>query len=126
MNEERMSILKMLAEGKITAEEAARLLDAVGDTNTPQLPPNKNPKFMHIKVLSADGDNVDIRVPVKLIKAGVSFAKLAPQVQDKLKEHNINLDLLAGKNGEELVEALQELQCNVNSADGDKVNIYCE
>ena len=31
MSEERMKVLNMLAEGKITAEEAARLLEALGD-----------------------------------------------------------------------------------------------
>jgi len=126
MNEERMSILKMLSEGKITPEEAAKLLDAVGDAGTPSLPQNRNPKFMRVKVISADGDNVDIRVPLKLIKTGVSLSKFAPGLEEKLKEKNIDLDKLSGKNGEELIEALQELQCNVNSADGDKVNIFCE
>ncbi len=126
MNEERMSILKMLSEGKITPEEAAKLLDAVGDTGTPALPQNRNPKFMRVKVISADGDNVDIRVPLKLIRTGVSLSKFAPGLEEKLKENNIDLEKLSGKNGEELIEALQELQCNVNSANGDKVNIFCE
>ena len=31
MSEERMAILRMLSEGKISVDEASRLLEAVGD-----------------------------------------------------------------------------------------------
>ena len=36
MNEERQAILRMLAEGKISVEEAEMLLDALGDTSEKQ------------------------------------------------------------------------------------------
>ena len=37
MQEERMQILRMLEEGKVNSEEAARLLDALGDTRLHEL-----------------------------------------------------------------------------------------
>jgi hypothetical protein len=39
MNEQRRQILEMLAEGKITADEAERLIDAVG-REQPEPPPS--------------------------------------------------------------------------------------
>lgn len=56
MNDERAHILRMLAEGKITAQDAETLLDALQTAPYPQLTdsagaeratgPHKNPKYL--------------------------------------------------------------------------------
>jgi len=86
MNDERKRILSMLGEGKISASEAEDLLDALGKNGdsqqaagtsaTPAVP--RNIKYMYVKVLSSEQDNVDVRVPLGLIRAGMRFTSLIP------------------------------------------------
>jgi len=88
MNEERKQILDMLAAGKISAEDAERLLDKLGHgeasgTCETEYPPAasgekpKNPKYLRVHVDSADGDKVNIRVPLALIRTGINWTKRA-------------------------------------------------
>ena len=102
MSEERKKILEMLSEKKITAEEAERLLSAIAkeertDTGTAK----KELKYLRIMVEpgpdSQNQDRVNIRVPLKLIRAGLKLAALIPksaqsQVNDALHEKGIEVD----------------------------------
>ena len=47
--QERMKILKMVADGKITAEEAAKLLSAITKSEK-QEPASSTPKWLRVKV----------------------------------------------------------------------------
>lgn len=135
MNEERSKILEMLAEGKITVADASRLLDAVGDATSASAEPvaiSKKPKYLKVMVKDK-GDNVNIRVPLQLLRAGVSLATLlpkqvGPQVSGALKEKGINFDFtqLKGESLEELVQAIEDLSVNVSDKDGATVKICCE
>lgn|GEM_PF-314379 len=124
--QERMKILDMLTKGTISAEDAERLLSAIGDRNIPEPPappepfaPKKAPfRMLKIYVDSADGDVVKIELPIE-------FAKLLKSGKfnlDALDDMDIDIDTLiqminAGAIGE-LV--------NVKSADGDNVKIVIE
>jgi hypothetical protein len=86
MNEERKKVLKMLSDGKISADEAERLLDVLGDKTTETSPQtaltetlDNLPRYLFVKVDSVDGDKVNIRVPLKLVKAGIKLKALLPQ-----------------------------------------------
>lgn len=71
MNEEVMMILKMVEEGKISADKAKELIDALGDTskNTEAIITKKyEDKFLKVEVLSHEGDKVNIQLPIKVIK----------------------------------------------------------
>ena len=137
MNEERKKVLEMLAGGKITADEAERLLDALGDKTTEASPQtalaetlDNLPQYLFVKVDEVDGDKVNIRVPLKLIKAGIKLKALLPQdAQDKinvkLNEKGINLDDFAAENFKDILDALTEFEINVDDKKGDKVRIYC-
>ncbi|MGD9044630.1 MAG: hypothetical protein PVG06_13000 [Desulfobacterales bacterium] len=137
MNEERKKVLEMLAGGKITADEAERLLDALGDKSTETSPQtaltetlDNLPQYLFVKVDAVDGDKVNIRVPLKLIKAGIKLKALLPQdAQDKinvkLNEKGINLDDFAAENFKDILDALTEFEMNVDDKKGDKVRIYC-
>ena len=142
MNEERLRILKMVEEKKITAEEAAKLLFAMEDA--PSAPKKSAPasapledeppgitgkkKFLHVKILSGKGDNIDVRVPIKLIRAGMAFSSMVPGLDKSLKDSGVNFDLnsLRGKTADEIVEALEELCVKVNSHNGDTITVTCE
>ncbi|MGD1968510.1 MAG: hypothetical protein PVH74_16125 [Desulfobacterales bacterium] len=137
MNEERKKVLEMLAEGKISADEAERLLDALESKATetsPQTALTKTldtlPQYLFVKVDSVDGDKVNIRVPLKLVKAGIKLKALLPQdaqdkINAKLNEKGIDLDDFKAENFKDILDGLSEFEMKVDEKKGDKVRIYC-
>jgi len=145
MSEDRSRILNMLAEGKISAQEAEGLLDALGTsggaTGASAGPAIKGdpspliealPKFLYVKVNSADGDTVDVKIPIALVRAGLKLTSLIPpqamdQINDSMSEHGMSIDFsnLKPEDIDQLVEALREMEISVDSTNGDKVRVYC-
>ena len=140
MSEERKRILKMLAEGKISPSEAEDLLDALDktggrrgdDDNGPALLKLKNVKYIYVKVLSAQDDNVDVRVPLGLIRAGMKLTTLIPaqamdHINSAMREKGVNFDLNSIKPDdiEELLKNLTDMEVNVKSKNGDTIRVYC-
>jgi hypothetical protein len=139
MSQERDRILDLLVAGKITAEEASRLLDAVDsrpaqaapEPAAPKNGPGGLPKFMYVKVLSTKGDNVNVKIPLSLVRAGLKLTSLIPpqamdQIDKSLAEKGMAIDLknLKPEDLEDIIEALREMEINVDSADGDNVRVY--
>jgi len=133
MNEERKKILEMLADGKIKAEDAERLLDKLeaGSGSAPSEPhepgrPRKI-KWLLVRVDSNDGDKVNVRVPISLIRTGIKLGAILPKgASERIRAAGIDLSDLNSMADEELVEALADLHVDVNSEDGDVVRICCE
>lgn len=137
MNEERKKVLEMLADGKISADEAERLLEALQNKATETAPQtaltetlDNLPRYLFVKVDAVDGDKVNIRIPLKLVKAGIKLQALLPQdaqdkINAKLNEKGINLDDFKDENFKDLLDALTEFELNVDDKKGDKVRIYC-
>jgi hypothetical protein len=139
MNEARMKILEMLSKGKISVEEASALLEKVivreqAPETEPvteengSVPVRKGvPKYLRVVVDSSDGDKVNVRVPLSLIRTGLKLSSLMPaDAAEAVSERGIDLSALKDLDGEELVEALRELTVDVDSADGDKVRVFTE
>ena len=140
MNEERRKILDMLAQGKITAEEAEKLLDAVGDPGSGAAAgtdaAGRRPwKYLRVQVdpgpNSESGDRVNIRVPFKLIRAGLKFAAFIPReahakVNQAFKEKGMDIDLarITPQDLEEIVSNLDDMTVEVDGKD--TVRIFCE
>ncbi len=87
---------------------------------------------MYVKVLSSQQDNVDVRVPLGLIRAGMRFTSLIPpqamdQINSSLKEKGMNFDLgnIKPEDIEELIKNLADMEVNVKSKNGDIVKVYC-
>jgi 2,3-bisphosphoglycerate-independent phosphoglycerate mutase len=122
MNQSRKDILDLFKEGKITAEEAEMLLDALGTEekkiqDTMVIPKKTGRKMLYILVKSKDGDDVKIQVPIEFAKF-MKFAKLDP----KLQQQNIDFDELI-----KLVEdGMEGDLVNITSADGDIVRIVVQ
>jgi len=136
MSEERKKILEMLAAGKVTADEAERLIAALETAETRDResqsahPPRGKPRYLRIVVDDAD-HRVNVRVPMKLIRAGVKLSALIPQqAVDRAKEESgIDLSQINPENLDEIVENLQDLTVDINSKDGkekETVRVYCE
>lgn len=156
MNENRRQILEMLAAGKITADEAERLLAALDSepsrvTGAPFAATNgsgKNsaakgsPKYLRVLVEADESmtgnkglTTVNVRVPMQLLRAGVRLAALIPQqahdqLDTALSSHGIPLTLsqIKPENLEELIDHLEDLTVDVDGKDGNatKVRVFCE
>jgi hypothetical protein len=138
MSEETRKILEMLREGKLSVEEADRLLETVsGESSAAEAakPPRSDRRYLRVQVEpspdSPQQDRVNIRVPMKLIRAGIKLAAFLPgnakaQVSDALKEKGIDADLskLTAEDIEELVTNLDDLTVNVEGKE--TVRIYAE
>lgn len=79
MKEEVRKVLDMLENKIITADQAAQLLDAMdaGEDESKETSfRTASKRQLHIKVLSDDGGkNVDIKVPMSMVKAGMGIGK---------------------------------------------------
>jgi hypothetical protein len=80
MGEETKKILEMLHDGKIGVEEAEKLLAAVSSTGASAEEPTSGTgakKYLRVQVepdQGTEGDRVNVRVPMKLIRAGLKLA----------------------------------------------------
>jgi len=133
MSEERKKILEMLAAGKITAEEAERLLDKIEATPADEANTGsrtgdpKKIKYLRVLVDGAEGDKVNVRVPINLIRTGIKLSAVLPiHASKKLDDQGLDLNGLAKMADEDLIEALADLQVDVDSSDGEVVRVFCE
>ena len=152
MNENRRQILEMLAAGKITADEAERLLAALepDSTQTAGRSTNNNAgngqqtvgqrtraKYLRVLV-EADEEmtglkgptTVNVRVPLQLLRAGVRLAALIPQqahnqFDQALSSHGVPMTLsqIKPENLEELIDHLEDLTVDVDGKDGNKTRV---
>ena len=142
MSQERQKILQMLADGKISVEEASQLLEAdvARPEGAPAARPPRQVKYLRITVDTAGqeggeqrGDRVNIRVPIQLLRAGIRLTGVMPEeVGDKVKtalaSKGLNLDLakLSAEDLEQMIAALADLAIDVDSKNNEKVRIFCE
>jgi hypothetical protein len=149
MSENRRQILEMLSEGKISAEEADRLISALDEPSADKAPAaafvpetKARPKYLRVQVDSQDNNGhdgptkVNVRVPMQLLRAGVKLAGLIPaqalhRANAAIHEKGIPLDLsqIKPENLEELIEQLNDLTVDVDQADQEakvKVRVFCE
>ncbi len=148
MNEHRRQILQMLSEGKISADEAERLISALeaGSSASPSpgasdSPTKARPKYLRVQVDAEDDGHdgptkVNVRVPMQLLRAGVKLAGLIPQqalnrANVAIHEKGIPFDLsqIKPENLEELIDQLSDLSVDVDQSDHAakvKVKVFCE
>jgi SHOCT-like protein len=146
MNEHRREILDMLAAGKITPDEADRLLAALdkdkdkdkGQPAGSSSSAKPQPKYIRVLV-EAENENarggpmkVNVRVPMQLLRAGVRLASLIPEqardrVNEALHEKGVVFDLnqIKPENLEEIVDQLNDLTVDVDQSNT-KVRVFCE
>jgi SHOCT-like protein len=141
MSEERKRILNMLAQNKITAEDAEALLDAMSSAPATGAtegggPREADPKYLRVLVEDVEGGHtgkVNVRVPFQLIRAGMRLAALIPAtahgpVNKALQKHGIDIDVsqLKPEDFENLVQHLRDLTVDVDGTRGEKVRVFCE
>ena len=123
--EERMQILSMVAEGKITAEEGAKLLAALEPDKKPKPVARTSdgpsePRWFRVRVtdLRTGKPKVQVNLPIGLLDVGMRMgARFAPELEN-IDMAQIVEQVKAGGQGK-MVEVEDE-------EDGERVEIYIE
>jgi len=152
MNENRRQILDMLAEGKLTVDQAERLLTALdsGSDHTEYssasytavggaagAPVKTRAKYVRVLVEADESmtgmkgsTSVNVRVPLQLLRAGVRLASLIPtQAHDQLDEafskHGVPITLsqIKPENLEELIDQLEDLTVDIEGKEGNTTKV---
>jgi len=146
MSENQKKILEMLADKKISVDEAYRLLSLVEPEKSTETASFRtvesgkpNPKYMRVVVQpdpeggsEASPERVNVRVPMALIRAGIKLTSVIPpgavnKANEAMREKGINLDLnkIKPDDLEQLVDALSDLEVDVQDGKA-KVRVYME
>ncbi len=147
MSDNKKRILEMLAQNKISVDDAHRLLSAIDggegrreSTGKAETAVKGKAKYLRVTVLpnpeserSGNYDRVNVRVPMSLIRAGIKLTSLIPsEARDKvnlaLHEKGIDFDErnMKPEDIEELIGALSDLEVDVVSKTGESVKVFVE
>ncbi len=120
--EERMKILKMIEEGKLSPEEGAQLLSALGRKSAPGLGglTASGARWLRVRVtdLYSGRSKASVQIPLSLMDAGMKIgAHFAPEID--------------GVNMDQLMEALRsgvtgKIIDVTDDEDGEHVEIFVE
>ena len=126
-SEERMKILKMIEEGKLSAEEGTKLLAAISEKRFPTAPRPPGmpggpggPRWLRIRVtdVHTGRSKASVQIPLALVDAGMKIgAHFAPEVQG-VDMSNVMEALRSGVTGK-IIDVTDE-------EDGEHVEIYVE
>jgi len=141
MSAETRKVLEMLADKKITAEEAEKLLEKLSaqpsveakreesssSSSNSSSSSSSKPRFLRIVVDKPGQDQVNVRVPLAFARSGSHLLAVLPtRVREKLAERGIDLSetgVLDTKKWESLVE---NMPIDIEKGNGKKVKIFCE
>ena len=128
-SEERLKILKMVQEGKLSAEEAIQLIEALDMSREPPIPPEpptapapmpRAGKWLRVRVTDTNTGKVrvNVRLPINVVSAGLKMgAKFSPEVE------GLDMDQLMSfvRSGEigQVVDVFDE-------QDGEHVEVFVE
>jgi len=123
--EERLQILKMIEEGKISAAEGAELLralDTKNERNQPMEPMKgtSNPRWFRVRVtdMQTGRNKVNVNIPMGLVNVGIKMgARFAPEIE--------------GAQFDSIMDAVRSGQLGkimdiTDDEDGERVEIFVE
>jgi hypothetical protein len=134
MSVERRKVLELLAQGKISAEDAEKLLDKLAAPASAEAKAEESsssrpskPRFMRIVVDRPGQEQVNIRMPLSFMRTGTHLlAVLPPRVSEKLTELGIDFSAAGAMNEKEWAEAVETMNVDIEKEHGKKVRIFCE
>ena len=119
MSEERLKILKMIEDGKISAEEAAKLIAALGEGRQAPAKPGAA-RSLRIRVTDSRSgrSKASVQIPIALVDAGMKIgAHFAPEVEG-VNMSNVLDAVRSGVTGK-IIDVTDD-------EDGEHVEIYVE
>jgi hypothetical protein len=135
--EERLKILQMVQEGKISPEDAAQLLEAINVAPKRQAPVpgpfpgmsepgadlpglGRKPRWLRVRVTDTDSGRprVNVRLPISMVSVGLKMgSKFAPQIEG-LDADQLMQIIESGEMGQ-IVDVFDE-------DDGEHVEVFLE
>ncbi|HEX9373302.1 MAG TPA: hypothetical protein VF897_19980 [Roseiflexaceae bacterium] len=120
VTEERLRILRLIESGQVSAEEGARLIEALGEPARERTRPGAPPRILRVRVtdINSRRQKINVTIPVSLVGVGLKLgARLAPHA--------------GGANVEEIMRAIEhgeigrifEMQ---DLDEGERVEIFVE
>jgi len=142
MSDDTRRVLELLAQGKVTVEEADQLLRALNEPPRAEAAPKADggepasPRYFRIHVHKPGRDgradkDVNIRVPVAVLRGGLRLSTMIPGLHERMnarfRERGIDVDLskLDSTSIESVLKDIGEVNIDVNGT-GEKVRITCE
>ena len=143
MSDETKRVLELLAQGKVSVDEADQLLRALNDKGSRvETSPSDamavagKPRFMRIHVHKPgkpgrEDKDVNIRVPMALIRGGMRLGTMIPglhaSMNARLRERGIDVDLskMDPTVLESMLSEMGEINIDVEQT-GEHVRITCE
>ncbi len=129
MKDEISRVLTLVEEGKLDKEKAGELINVLQGKDQPELVAVKKEvpygnKMLKIRVNSSEGDNVNVNLPINLVKAvlrvGTNIAERIPEAAKYVKDIDVDLLIAAIEN------ELDGQIVDIISANGDKVLVVIE
>jgi hypothetical protein len=130
--EERIQVLKMVQEGKISAEEAAQLLEEMEGVEKPPVaqvedpqamdsrPLGRKPRWLRVRVTDTDSGRprVNVRLPLSMVNIGLKMGtKFAPEIEGMQTEELMKI-IESGEVGQ-----IVDVQ---DDKDGEHVEVFLE
>jgi hypothetical protein len=120
--EERMKILKMIEEGKLSPEEGAQLLSALSRKSAPGIPSAGmiGAKWLRVRVtdVNTGRSKATVQIPLTLMDAGMKIgAHFAPEI-DGVRMDQLMEALRSGMTGK-IIDVIDD-------EDGEHVEIFVE
>jgi hypothetical protein len=120
--EERMKILKMIEEGKISAEEGTRLLGALSKQKQRRAGSTEDsPRWLRVRVLDlvSGKESVRVNLPISLVNVGMKMgARFIPDAEQETVMEDLAQALNQGMTGK-IVDIIDE-------EEGQRVEIFVE
>ncbi len=124
-NEERLRILKMIEQGTVSAEDGARLLEALSSGEQRQqaearMLPAGSPRWFRVRVtdMRTGKNKVNVNIPMGLVSVGLRMgARFAPQLE------GVALDQIGDMIRSGATGKLIEVE---DAEDGERVEIFVE
>ncbi len=145
MSAETKKILEMLAAGKISPEDAERLLNKLSgsgpsESATPRAASTesrvtdatgsttgtKKPRFLRIQVERPGKKDVNMRVALPFALAGQLVSFLPATITEKLRDHGVGVGIINAMKSGDFPKSLDDVNIDIESGDGEKVRIFAE
>jgi len=125
MEKDRMKILEMIQNKTITAKEGAELLKSIDVSKNEALKKVAEKKsafkMFKVKILSGDGDKVNIQIPIEFAKIalrnGKGFMKM-----DQIQGMDLDIEMILDMIDKGVIGKIVDIE----SGDGDTVEIVIE
>jgi len=122
LSEERLKILTMIQEGKLTPEEGLRLLDALNKpaAQKPVTPITSPAKWLHVLITDtfSGKTRVNIRLPVTVLNTGI---KMGAHFSTDLGQKEMSQIMYAVRSG-----AVGKVLDVIDEEDGEHIEIMLE